>query len=260
VRRAQLTHAPTRSSSTLQPRARRTRRSRHADLLDRAGVLGHRGRALASRRESQCTIRSPPTPILLPDLLPEGTKGGHTERYRPVDRMNVIPAQRHYWGRCGTGSQAGRKAHNPKVAGSNPAPATNVRPAQRPFLAQQEGPLAMSIYQGCTTPIGHVARRWCEVGRTLSPAACSLSVGGHGSGFQRTRDRSGGGAVARHRRRPRAPGGDGSFRAPPGRGGPGAVRQARAAGPVRPGRGRGLDRGQPGGTAPGAGLGRGRGR
>ncbi len=53
---------------------------------------------------------------------------------------------------AGWSSSVARRAHNPKVAGSNPAPATNVMPAQRPFLVHQEGPLALSMYQGCTTP------------------------------------------------------------------------------------------------------------
>ena len=42
---------------------------------------------------------------------------------------------------AGWSSPVARRAHNPKVAGSNPAPATNVRPAQRPLIrVNREGP------------------------------------------------------------------------------------------------------------------------
>ena len=151
---------------------------------------------------------------------------------------------------AGWSSLVARRAHNPKVVGSNPTPATNERPGQRPFLAQQEGPLAMSMYQGCTTPVGQFARGWSASVRALSPVAVRPSVGGHGSGCQRSSgpaaelllDIDGlGGASGR----------DGSVRAPAGGGAPRSVPEDRAAGPLRPGRGGGLDRGQPGGAGAG---------
>jgi hypothetical protein len=40
-----------------------------------------------------------------------------------------------------TGGQACRLAHNPKVVGSNPTPATNVSPGQRPFSGSGGRPL-----------------------------------------------------------------------------------------------------------------------
>src|SRR5215216_2973556 len=55
--------------------------------------------------------------------------------------------------------------HNPKVAGSNPAPATNEIPGQRPFLAQQEGPLALSMYHPCTTRVVRSGRRFARPDR-----------------------------------------------------------------------------------------------
>ena len=42
------------------------------------------------------------------------------------------------WSAAGWSSLVARRAHNPKVAGSNPAPATNERPGQRP---SERGPL-----------------------------------------------------------------------------------------------------------------------
>src|SRR5947209_5625777 len=42
---------------------------------------------------------------------------------------------------AGWSSLVARRAHNPKVAGSNPAPATNETPVQRPFPRERGGPL-----------------------------------------------------------------------------------------------------------------------
>jgi hypothetical protein len=52
----------------------------------------------------------------------QGCTGWH-DRRRLSDES---PAQGHYRVRIGTGGEADRKPHNPKVAGSNPAPATNL--------------------------------------------------------------------------------------------------------------------------------------
>jgi hypothetical protein len=43
-------------------------------------------------------------------------------------------------------------AHNPKVAGSNPAPATKEVPAQKGFPIRREPLLRVPMYQICTTP------------------------------------------------------------------------------------------------------------
>src|SRR5438046_2696523 len=52
------------------------------------------------------------------------------------------------------------------------------RPVQRPFLAQQEGPLALSMYHGCTKPTE-------EPGRTLPRLAGWVSVGRRGCTWRR---------------------------------------------------------------------------
>jgi hypothetical protein len=53
--------------------------------------------------------------------------------------MRESPAQRHYPTQDGTGRALDQRAHNPKVAGSNPAPATKKRAGQG--RCESTGPL-----------------------------------------------------------------------------------------------------------------------
>ena len=62
---------------------------------------------------------------LLHFLLHRGPVSAGPQWYGPVRRMRETPAQRHETGRDGARGEARYPAHNPKVAGSNPAPATN---------------------------------------------------------------------------------------------------------------------------------------
>ena len=62
---------------------------------------------------------------------------GSDARRRETPRLAVQHGCRTTW-TPGTVVDAGRLTHNPEVAGSNPAPATNFR-RSRPFSCQEEG-------------------------------------------------------------------------------------------------------------------------
>ena len=61
--------------------------------------------------------------------------------------MHLCPAQWYRTGRRGTGCHIARRAHSPKVAGSNPAPATNEVPGQRPLPRDRGGGLSGVFHQ-----------------------------------------------------------------------------------------------------------------
>src|SRR5205807_10528553 len=64
-------------------------------------------------------------PNLLPDLLPDRSKRTRTRAHRSAPRSREGATQTHQPTPTGTDRQAPRAAHNPKVAGSNPTPATD---------------------------------------------------------------------------------------------------------------------------------------
>src|SRR5688572_17603564 len=64
-------------------------------------------------------------PRLLTELLTDRTRSRVTARYAATRRNRGTPVQRHDEVPDDTDRDAVRRTHNPKVAGSNPAPATN---------------------------------------------------------------------------------------------------------------------------------------
>ena len=90
-------------------------------------------------------LRDPPAPPIRRSEEPDAPKrciwlrrtiGGAAGGWQPAARD--VPWHFHF--DAGWSSPVARRAHNPKVAGSNPAPATNVRPGQRPFPRDRRGP------------------------------------------------------------------------------------------------------------------------
>ena len=76
---------------------------------------------------------------LLHSLLHRGLGSPGPQWYGLARRMRETPPQRYWKVRNGTPGEAENRSHNPKVAGSNPAPATNENPGKRPFSRDSEG-------------------------------------------------------------------------------------------------------------------------
>ena len=66
--------------------------------------------------------------LLLTDLLTDGASRGVIHRHRPSRRIRETPGGEHYWVPTRTNQHPPEATHNPKVAGSNPAPATKETP------------------------------------------------------------------------------------------------------------------------------------
>ena len=83
--------------------------------------------------------------------------------------MRETPAQQYWKVPDGTGWDADLAAHNPKVAGSNPAPATNETPGQGPFRSNPGGSLwrflASVLHLLLHRGLGRVVTGWSETPR-----------------------------------------------------------------------------------------------
>ena len=91
------------------------------------GAPAETASSTSTRRPSTRTLSDTASawwPSLLPDLLPDRPTQMLSTAHRPRRRLRESPGQRHRTARSGTGRQGDPLAHNPKVAGSNPAPAT----------------------------------------------------------------------------------------------------------------------------------------
>ena len=69
---------------------------------------------------------------LLMDLLMDGAARGVIHRHSPTLRIRETPRQWHFLARADTDRHGLEAAHNPKVVGSIPTPATNKSPGQSP--------------------------------------------------------------------------------------------------------------------------------
>ena len=112
-----------------------------SDSAQHAVLLAHQGgvqTAVADvvRRPRGESRSVPAVAGLLHFLLHRGPVSAGPQWDGPVRRMRETPAQRYETGQDGTRGEAGHPAHNPKVAGSNPAPAT----IERPGIPRDSGP------------------------------------------------------------------------------------------------------------------------
>ena len=80
---------------------------------------------------------------------------------------------------AGWSSSVARRAHNPKVAGSNPAPATKEVPAQKGFPIYRKPLLRVAMYQICTTSAIR-RRRDCAAWKVLPGSHRPIPVDRHG--------------------------------------------------------------------------------
>ena len=79
----------------------------------------------AQRRTSDPSPDCAGNSRLLHSLLHRGLGLADPQWYGLARRLRESPAQRYEKARNGTREEPWNRAHNPKVAGSNPAPATN---------------------------------------------------------------------------------------------------------------------------------------
>ncbi len=96
------------------------------------------------RRSSPAAIRSIAHDVGGPGLVQHTYNATSTSGCRPAHTTQRMghrcePLDQDGSGRAPTSADDDLVAHNPKVAGSNPAPATNVVPGQRPFPSVGEG-------------------------------------------------------------------------------------------------------------------------
>ena len=132
--------------------------------------------------------------VLLMDQVTERDIGWH----RMTRRNRETPAKWHKRSLMVTVGHPLDTAHNPKVAGSNPALATNKEPAQRPFPKVRRGPLSCpewavsnamsngrisSAVFGCRFALAERSVRWIAKrlerrvrGFNVRPAARSVGV------------------------------------------------------------------------------------
>ena len=101
----------------------------------------------AQRRTSDPSPDCAGNSRLLHSLLHRGLGLADPQWYGLARRLRESPAQRYEKARNGTREEPWNRAHNPKVAGSNPAPATNETAGQAPLLGVGPSALRACVYR-----------------------------------------------------------------------------------------------------------------